>query len=118
MNSRQKGKRGELEAAKAFHSATGLTVHRTAQTDGKLSADLAGVDGLHIEVKRRRRIASLDYLVQAENDSADREQSANDVPLVLMRQDLDTSWAVMVRLDKLSDLVSVLSGQSCKQNKS
>ena len=112
MNSRQKGKRGELEAAKAWQEATGLNVHRTAQVDGKLSADLAGVDGVHIEVKRRRRIASLDFLLQAEADSADRE---SDVPIVLMRQDQDTNWAVMVRLDRLSDLVSALAGQAWNQ---
>lgn len=115
MNSRQKGKRGELEAAKAWEAATGLNVHRTAQVDGKMSADLAGVDGIHIEVKRRRRIASLDFLLQAETDSADRESKHPDVPIVLMRQDQDTNWAVMVRLDRLSDLVSALAGQAWKQ---
>ncbi len=115
MNSRQKGKRGELEAAKAWETATGLTVHRTAQVDGKLSADLAGVEGLHLEVKRRRRIASLDFLLQAENDSADRNQEHPDVPVVLMRQDQDTNWAVMVRLDRLADFVSTLAGQAWKQ---
>lgn len=115
MNSRQKGKRGELEAAKAWEKATGLNVHRTAQVDGKLSADLAGVEGLHLEVKRRRRIASLDFLLQAENDSADRDQEHPDVPVVLMRQDQDTNWAVMVRLDRLSDFVSTLAGQAWKQ---
>ena len=109
VNSRQKGKRGELEAAKAWEAATGLSVHRTAQTDCKLSADLAGVDGIHLEVKRRQRIASLDYLVQAETDAADRSGST-DVPVVLMREDNDTRWALMIPLDRISDLVSVLSG--------
>jgi hypothetical protein len=117
-NSRQKGKRGELEAAKAWEDATGLSVRRTAQVDGKLSSDLTGVEGLHLEVKRRARIASLDFLLQAETDAADEQQSHGGVPVVLMRQDNDRNWAVMVRLDRLSDLVSVLAGQACNQNSS
>jgi hypothetical protein len=115
-NSKQKGKRGELEAAKAWQEATGLTVRRTAQVDGSLSADLTGVDGLHLEVKRRARIAALDFLVQAETDAADEQQSHGGVPLVLMRQDNDCNWAVMVRLDRLADLVSVLAGQAWNQH--
>ena len=118
LNSRQKGKRGELEAAKAFEEATGLVVKRTAQVNGKRSADLTGVDGLHLEVKRRRRIASLDFLLQAELDSAEVDQSDGGVPVVLMRQDQDKSWAVLLRLEKLSELVSVLAGQSCNQKPS
>lgn len=118
MNSRQKGKRGELEAAKAFEEATGLAVKRTAQVNGKLSADLTGVEGLHLEVKRRHRIASLDFLLQAELDSADIDQSDGGVPVVLMRQDQDRNWAVLLRLDQLPELVSVLAGQSCNQKPS
>ena len=117
-NSRQKGKRGELEAAKAWEQATGLSVRRTAQVDGGLSADLTGVDGLHIEVKRRARIASLDFLLQAETDAADEHQSQGGVPLVLMRQDNDRNWALMLRLDNLADFLSILAGQACKQNSS
>ena len=115
MNSRQKGKRGELEAAKAFEAATGLQVKRTAQVNGKLSADLTGVEGLHLEVKRRQRIAALDFLLQAENDAADESQADGGVPVVLMRQDQDKNWAVMLRLDRLADLVSTLAGQACNQ---
>ena len=114
-NSRQKGKRGELEAAKAWEEATGLAVKRTAQVNGKLSADLTGVEGLHLEVKRRHRIAALDFLLQAETDCAEEGQANGGVPLVIMRQDNDTRWAVMLPLESLSDLVSILAGQSCKQ---
>ena len=103
-NSNRKGKRGELEAAKALHSATGLVAHRTAQVDGKLSADLAGIDGLHIEVKRRKKIAATNFLVQAETDAAD-----NTTPLVIMREDGDTNWCVLLRLTDLIDLTRLLT---------
>ena len=56
--------------------------------------------------------------VQAETDAADEQQSHGGVPVVLMRQDNDRNWAVMVRLDRLADLVSVLAGQACNQNSS
>ena len=114
-NSRQKGKRGELEAAKAWEKATGLAVKRTAQVNGKLSADLTGVEGIHFEVKRRHRISALDFLLQAETDCAEEEQANRGVPLVIMRQDNDTRWAALLPLDCLPDLVSVLAGQACKQ---
>lgn len=53
--SRSKGKRGELEAAKALSVATGIEWRRTAQRWGKAKADLEAVDGgvpVHVECKR------------------------------------------------------------------
>ena len=100
MNSRNKGKRGELEAAKAAEKYLGCKLHRTAQVDGKLSADLAGLDGVHIEVKRYAKIAATQFMDQAVRDS----EGKNDVPIVLMRQDQHRDWICMVRLEDLVHL--------------
>lgn len=55
INSKQKGKRGELEFAHKCAEYGFDKVHRTAQTNGKLEqslADCEGLKGIHIEVKR------------------------------------------------------------------
>ena len=55
---RDKGKRGEREAAVELTKALGVLVERTRQFKGSPnSADLEGVDGLHFEVKRTERLS-------------------------------------------------------------
>lgn len=105
-NSRDKGARGEREAAKAFQLATGISTIRAAQRSGKEgSADLKTADAkLHAEVKLRERIAALEFLRQAERDAVEPH-----VPFVLMRENGDTEWVVMCRLGKLVQLASELA---------
>ena len=93
MNSRQKGKRGELDAVHSIrqHLSLGEEVIRSAQANGKYSADILGIEGLHIEVKRKAYIASEKALKQAERDCGE------DIPMALMRQDRG-EWFVQVRL--------------------
>lgn len=59
INSKQKGKSGELEFAHECQKYGFENVHRTAQTNGKLEhslADCEGLDGIHIEVKRVEKL--------------------------------------------------------------
>lgn len=99
MNSRTKGKVIERQAAKAILQHIGIEVRRTAQVDGKLSADLIGWPGVHLESKGRHRIAALGFLRQAERDATD-----GNIPTVLMRENGDTEFVVMVRLSDLPEL--------------
>lgn len=93
-NSRDKGARAERELASAFEAVLGIPAYRTAQRTGKGgTADVAVSAPLHIECKRRARIAALAYLRQAERDA-----TAGNCPIVAMREDGDTEWVVMVRL--------------------
>ena len=93
-DSRRKGALGERELAAAFEAALGIPAMRTAQHSGKGgTADVAVSAPLHVECKRRRRIAAVDYLRQAERDA-----TAGNCPIVAMREDGDTEWVVMVRL--------------------
>lgn len=93
-NSRTKGAVGERECAAAFEAATGIATHRSAQRTGKHGdADLSCAVPLHLECKRKARIAALRNLRQAEADAIDGR-----VPVAIMREDRDTEWAVMLRL--------------------
>ena len=92
-NSNRKGKAGELEAAEAIHRHWGADAYRSQQYAGtNHDADLAGVDGLHIEVKRYAKIAPIKWLRQAERDTG------GATPVVIMREDGDTEPVVMMRV--------------------
>lgn len=77
-NSKQKGKRGELEIANILKEH-GYDCRRTAQYNGKEQgslADVIGLDGIHIEVKRVERINIDVCMEQAIRDCQD------DIPTV------------------------------------
>jgi hypothetical protein len=94
-NSRNKGATGEREAAAAWTAATGLPAARTAQRTGKHGdADVETPAPVHLEIKRRARIAAVQFLRQAEQDA-----TPGRVPVVVAREDGDTEWVVMFRLN-------------------
>lgn len=69
-SSKRKGKAGELEAARLFRE-NGFEVHRTVQYNGRSpagAADLDGIPGLWIEVKRREKLNIYDAIAQTERD--------------------------------------------------
>jgi len=92
--SRDKGKRGEREAAAAVSlhwNASGAC--RSQQFCGRVGdADLQGVKGLHCEVKRYSAIAAMKFLAQSEDEAA-----PGNTPIVLMREDAG-EWTVMMRV--------------------
>lgn len=99
VNSRTKGKRGELEARdmvrRLWYSPK---CERSAQVSGKFSADLLyGPPGLHLEVKRHKRIAALHFMDQAIDDAGEGE-----TPVVLMREDR-SGWVCMFRIEDTDD---------------
>jgi|APGre2960657404_1045060.scaffolds.fasta_scaffold222937_2 hypothetical protein len=103
-NSRTKGKRGELEAAHAFETATGIRSRRGRQYSGSPdSPDVVSDSRVHLEVKRLARISALRALRQAERDA-----DSSSIPVVLMREDGDTRWVAMVRLDRLREFMDEL----------
>lgn len=110
MNSRAKGKRGELEARNALRETLGcVDAKRGQQRSGLEQADVVdAIPGTHIEVKRRKSIASLAFNAQAERDA-----EIGDVPMVLMRADRG-GWYVCVKLNDLRALaqrVAAIDGQ-------
>lgn len=91
--SRQKGARGEREAAKVLQETFGCQARRGCQfAGGKDSPDVVtSIDGVHIEVKRVQRLNIHDAIAQSVRDSEGK------VPCVLHRRDR-TEWLLTVRL--------------------
>lgn len=99
INSREKGKRLEREAARSLSLTLGIHAGRSVQYSGADgTADLrTDIEGLHIEVKGRKSIGALRFYEQAEDDAG----RTGSVPLVLMREDGDTNWYCLLRLSDL-----------------
>ena len=68
MNSKQKGKRGELELASELRNLGFSETRRSVQYNGKAKdapADLIGVPGYHVEVKRVEKLNIYTAMAQA-----------------------------------------------------
>ena len=104
MNSKQNGKRGELEVAKILREH-GFDARRTAQFCGNTgdAADVVGLEGFHIEVKRAETTKIWDWIQQAE-----RDHKADTVPLVVFRKNGET-WKVVLDFD---EFLKILTGRS------
>ena len=104
INSRDKGKRGELEAAKAWEEIFGVEMRRSQQFCGRSdeSAAIIGQPGVSFEVKRVARINVQRIVAKAVEDAA-----AGRVAVVLHRGD-HQPWLVSLQLEDLPDLVATL----------
>lgn len=93
MNSRSKGKRGELEASKEWAATFGGTARRGQQfSGGKESPDVVSShENLHLEVKRCEAGNPYVWMDQAVRDAGDK------VPVVLHRRN-GRDWLLIVRL--------------------
>ena len=90
INSKKKGAAGEREFAN-YCKAMGFDVRRTAQYNGKeldSKADVIGIPGIHIEVKRTERLNLYDALAQSKHDAGE------DIPVVMHRKN-DCEWVVI-----------------------
>ena len=89
INSKRKGKRGELEWAR-FCRDQGYDVRRGQQYSGIGGADCVGLPGIHIEVKRVNRLNLYDALAQAKRDAP-----PGAIPIVAHRRD-HCDWVVIM----------------------
>lgn len=94
MNSRDKGKRGELEAAKAWADTMGGRARRGQQySGGKDSPDIVhDFPRIHLEAKRCEKGNPYQWIDQAAEDAA-----YGQVPVVLHRRN-NREWLLIVRL--------------------
>lgn len=95
MNSKQKGKRGELELVRKLKEY-GFDTRRSVQYNGKAEegqADLIGLEGIHIESKRVERLNIYDAIAQAKHDAR-----ADELPTVMHRKN-NAKWLVTMSLD-------------------
>ena len=100
--SKQKGKRMEREAAKALNLVLGVEARRSVQyCGGAGDADLTTtLDGVHFEVKSRAAHSCLRFYGQAAKDATE----ASTIPVVLLRENGDTDFYVLVALSDLRAL--------------
>lgn len=92
-SSRAKGKRGELEVAHQFQSAGFPEARRAQQYSGiaEGTADVIGVPGLHVEVKRVERLNLAAAYEQSARDALTAGDS--DIPIVVHRKSREP-WMV------------------------
>ena len=98
MNSRAKGKAGELELAQLLR-AYGYTARRGQQYSGANGdADVVGLQGVHIECKRVERLNIDNAMQQSINDARELE-----LPVVMHRRN-GKRWLVTMTLDDFMNL--------------
>ena len=95
--SRDKGKRGEREAAAALREVLSIEARRGVQYQGgpdspDVSTELDSQ--LHIEVKRTERLSLWDALDQAQKDAGDR-------PAMVLHRKNGKRWVVIHYLDDM-----------------
>lgn len=104
VDSKSKGKRGELEAAHAITETFGCIGRRGVQFKGTPDSPdvVTDIEGVHFEVKRTERLRLYDALDQAV------AEAGCSIPVVLHRQNR-RPWVLCVRLADVPKLVSILS---------
>lgn len=106
--SREKGKRGEREIA-AILKAHGYDARRGQQFCGANGdADVVGLDGIHIEVKRTEKLKLYEALEQAQSDARDGE-----LPVVMHRKN-NHEWVV---IQPLEDWIAMYGKSKARQEK-
>ena len=91
--SREKGKRGERELAKMLREY-GYDCRRGQQFCGTNGdADVIGLPGIHIEVKRTERLSIYDAM-----DQAKRDKKIGEIPVVMHRKN-NCEWLAILRLE-------------------
>lgn len=92
INSREKGRRGEVELSRKLKEY-GYDTRRGQQYSGANGdADVVGLPGIHIEVKRRERLNIEDAMAQSKHDAREGE-----IPVVMHRKN-NCEWLVTMRL--------------------
>lgn len=105
-NSRDKGKKGELELSHKLNDL-GFSTRRTAQYNGKEQgslADLIGIDGIHIECKRVERLN-----IDTAYEQAVRDSKEGETPIVFHRRNRKP-WLVTMSIEDWAKREHLLIG--------
>lgn len=103
INSKQKGKKGELELARKLKEY-GYDVRRSVQYNGKAEegqADVLGLPFIHAECKRTEKLNLYEAVEQAKRDSAGTE----DIPVVFHRRN-HCEWLAIMPMDEFMKMYS------------
>lgn len=106
MNSRSKGKRGELEASKEWARVLGGSCRRGQQFAGGTDSPDIVTDhtGIHVEVKRTEKGNPYAWITQAVTDADGK------VPVVLHRRN-GKEWLLIVRFADVPRLAEELTAK-------
>ena len=98
--SREKGKRGEREAASEVARLFGVWSRRGCQFSGTPDSPdiVTGLQGIHFEVKRCESLRIYEAVAQAVQDAGE------NIPVVLFRSNRNP-WLAILRLDDLPRLM-------------
>ena len=107
INSKRKGAVGEREVAHILQEH-GYDARRTAQYCGNTgdAADVIGLDGFHIEVKRCETTKIWDWIHQAE-----RDHKAEEIPLVVFRKSHE-DWHVVLKFTSFLKIIKKSDGDT------
>lgn len=111
VNSKSKGKRGELDLVRSLRDAGFPDVKRSVQYCGKATgtADLVGLPGIHVEVKNVERLNIWEALLQSKRDS---EAAGNGNLAAVFFKRNRSGWYVAVPLSDFIQLYA--SSDLCK----
>ena len=96
VNGKKKGAAGEREFSN-YCKTKGFDTRRTAQYNGKelgSLADVIGIPGIHIEVKRVEKLNIHEAVKQAKRDN----KNHGDIPIVAHRKN-NTKWLITMDAD-------------------
>lgn len=97
INSRAKGAVAEREVARLLRSQGHTEARRGQQYSGIGQADVIGVKGIHLEIKRQERVQDEQWLKQSERDAK------NEIPVVMYRRNHE-QWKILIR-QNIADLI-------------
>lgn len=103
VNSKTKGKAGELELVKKFKEY-GYETRRSVQYNGKAEEgqpDLVGLPYVHVECKRTEKLKLYDAVDQAKRDAS----GTPDLPVVFHRKN-HCEWLAIMPMDAFMELYS------------
>jgi len=92
MNSKHKGKRGELEFAKLCRSQGYGAARRGQQYSGIEGDDVVGLPGVHIEVKRTEALSLYTAMAQSDRDAR------GNIPIVAHRKN-NYDWVIIMKAE-------------------
>ncbi len=95
INSRRKGKRGELLFVKECKKH-GFDVRRGQQYSGLGGADVVGLEGIHVEVKFGESVNTQEAMTQSIIDCFTND----DIPIVALKRKYK-SWKIFISLANL-----------------
>lgn len=105
INSKQKGKYGELELAHILKKY-GYDARRSVQYSGANGdADVVGLDGIHIECKRVERLN-----IDSAMEQSIRDAREGEMPVVMHRKNRK-GWLVTMTLDDFMKMKGEADGK-------